>query len=650
MALKVGSDSPKETKPKVEQTKSSPSESKVNTAASKDQANTVAPKDQFVSDAAVRQQQAKALGNTADTAPAQATSAASGTGAATEVTPATIAAATDRAREADEAVEKLNEKLGAELAGLGDTLTPEQQEAYTAEFRERNGYDAAIAEQRAAHEELAAQLSSPELKAKMACPPDGNTYACIASEGLERLAKGPMAADAVKILGDFQNATVAGPSYQVKFGEVFKDETKRILETAAPAAFTQLSATADSPEAAAQAFKDLYAPFADRPEVQKAFELIDQVTSSADPIDAFANNVDGNTDGFGAVGFLLTAYKLGGSANKVAGGIKATDLARLTTLFESGRIPNGMAAKVAGAVGKMLKIPGAETAAARFLPAVGALFAAKNALERLAKDDKNVGDFIGLAGDLASVVGNGISATVVGAPIGVILSGAGALVSLLGDKISGDIDRGKLVDARKEILNALADQGKFDPALVDLYAERGEDLGKLVTEANVSPEDLAYLAKNWPGNLADSVDPFALKIALGNFAESEDYGAGAYGLGTVRLGLTPQQVVDLARQGYGDLFKDYTDLSTLQDAKRKFKLTGDELVQFLQAGLQDAPGGSPEEKLRFFLERAGPPIDLEFQKVVDSTDPKVWIDFLRSRGFESAAGYLENLNRPGGQD
>lgn len=592
------------------------------------------PRDEFVADAVARQARAQALGGVDQCTPADA------------VTPATIAAATTRAADADEAVKKLDQQLAAELQGLGEALTPEQQQAYTAEFRAKHGYDAAVAAQQAAHEALRDLLASPELRAKMAQAPDGNTIAVAAAEGLEQLAGGPLATDAVMLLGEFQGYEVAGPSYRGAFSAYFEDTTARILEKAAPAAFAQLASSAETPEAAADAFKALFRPFSNSPEVKKAFALVDDIIASGDPVEAFARGVDGASDGFGAVGYLLTAFKLGAGGARVAGGVRGADLARLTSLFESGRVPNGIAVRAIGAVGRMLKLPGAEKVAARFVPALGALFAAKSVIERLAKDDKNVGDYIGIAGDVAMLVGNGLTASVVGAPLGLIISGIGAVVGFIGDLISGNADRAKLEAARRETLQALADRGEFDPALIEVYATKAERLGELATVAEVSPEDLAYLVRNWPGDIA-SIDPQALKLALGNYADSEDVGSGFYLLGTVRLGLSVEQVVDLARAGFAQTFTDAGQLLVLQEVKRKFKLDSRELVDFLKAGvsaewLQSVP---PEDRGRLFLQLGGPAIDAGLQDAVDSADPRAWVELLRSRGFDEAAAFLEGIGR-----
>jgi len=343
----------------------------------------------------------------------------------------------------------------------------------------------------------------------------------------------------------------------------------------------------------------------------------------------------------------MAAYKVGNGANTAAGGVAAADLARLSSLFEEGRVGPGLAVKAMGAVGNALKIPGAEAVGSRLLPGIGAIFSAKSALERLSQDDKNAGTWIGFAGDVTAAVGGAISATVVGAPIGAILSGAGSLVSFLGDRVSDWIKHDDLVKARKDNLGALAAQGKFDPSLVDMYANHAERLGDLA-KAGLSPADLAYVAKSYPGNAGTDLDPRAVKILIGNFADRQDLGTGFYGLGTVPLGFSPQQLVDLGKKGYGQLLKDYTDLSVLQDIKRKFALSPDELMKLLDAGVADAPGLDANEKLTHFLDVNGPAVDSRQQEAVDSADKQKWIALLRERGYEQAARVLETLDRSAG--
>lgn len=561
---------------------------------------------------------------------------------------AAIDAANQRYQDADGKIDKLNKQLGTELGGLGDALTEDQRKAYTDSFREKHGYAALESERAAAQKSLADELRKP---------------------GIESLAfsgRVPSTLDAIKTLAKTSDADVAvgaaaklkdlvpvsrvtpqgsyGPTLEQTYSRQFAD----ILDTAAPNVFSaKLAASGGDLDQASSDFKSTFAPFAKRPEVASAFKLVDDVRNSGDPqaaVNAFASGAKSTSDGFGAVGYLMAAYKVANGAMTAGGGVAAADLARLSSLFEEGRVGTGLAVKAMGAVGNALKIPGAEAVGSRLLPGIGAIFSARSALERLSQDDKNAGTWIGFAGDVTAAVGGAISATVVGAPIGAILSGAGSLVSFLGDRVSDWIKHDDLVNARKDNLNALAAQGKFDPSLVDLYANHGERLGELA-KAGLSPTDLTYLAKSYPGNIGTDLDPRAVKILTGNFADRQDYGTGFYGLGTVPLGFSPQQLVELGNKGYGQLLKDTTNITVLQDLKRKFNLSSDELMKLIDAGAGEAPGINAEEKLNHFLEVNGPAVDTRQQDAVDSADGQKWIALLRERGYEQAARVLETLDR-----
>ena len=563
---------------------------------------------------------------------------------------AAIEGANQRYKDASGKIEKLNKQLGTELAGLSDTLTEDQRNAYTEAFRQKHGYASLEADRAAAQKALADELRKPGI------------------EGLAFNNRAPAALDAIKSLAGTSDAEVAvaalaklkdvvvvsqvtpqgssGPTLE----QTYRSQFTEILDTAAANVFSsRLAATGDLDQAAA-GFKDVFAPFAGRPEVAAAFKLVDDVRNSGDEqaaLNAFATGAPSTSEGFGAVGYLMAAYKVSNGALTARGGIAAADLARLASLFEEGRVAPGLAVKAMGAVGNALKIPGATKVASHLLPGIGALFSAKSALDRLAQDDKNVGTWIGFAGDVAGVAGGLLSATVVGAPLGAILSGAGALVSFIGDRVSDWIKHDDLVNARKENLQALVEQGKFDPTLVDLYANHAERLGELA-KAGLSPDDLVYLAKNFPGNIGKDLDPWAVSILTGNFANRQDAGTGYYMLGTVPLGFNAQQLVDLGKKGYGLLFEDTTDLSVLQDLKRKFNLSSDELMQLLDAGAGEAPGIDPTEKLINFLDVNGPAVDYRQQDAVDSANPQMWIDLLRERGYEQAARVLETLDRTPG--
>ena len=161
--------------------------------------------------------------------------------------------------------------------------------------------------------------------------------------------------------------------------------------------------------------------------------------------------------------------------------------------------------------------------------------------------------------------------------------------------------------------------------------------------------DIVGLMKDFEGVVDEKkAEEDAEKILTGNFADRQDYGTGFYGLGTVPLGFSPQQIVELGKKGYGQLMRDYTDISVLQDMKRKFSLNSDELMQLLDAGVADAPGINAEDKLNHFLDVNGPAVDSRQQDAVESADPKKWIALLRERGYEQAARVLETLDRSPG--
>jgi hypothetical protein len=561
---------------------------------------------------------------------------------------AAITSANQRYQAANGKIDSLNKQLGTELAGLGDALTDDQRQAYTTTFRDQHGYAGLEAERASAQKALADELRKPGIEGLAF---NGNAGGAL--DAIKTLAGTSDAETALGALAKLKDVVVIprvtpqgsyGPTLEQTYSSQFKD----ILDTAAPNLFTaKLAASGGNADQAAAGFEQAYAPFARRPEVASAIQLVENVRHSSDPdaaINAFAQGAKSTGDGFGAVGYLMAAYKVTNGAMNAGGGVAAADLGKLTSLFEEGRVSQGLAVKALGAVGNALKIPGAESVGSRLLPGIGALFSARSALERLSQDDKNAGTWIGFAGDVTSTVGNVISATVVGAPIGAILSGAGSLVSFLGDRVSDWIQHDDLVNARKDHLGAIAAQGKFDPSLVDLYANHGERLGELA-KAGLSPSDLTYLAKNYPGNVGTDLDPNAVKVLTGNFADRQDAGTGFYGLGTVPLGFSPQQLVALGQKGYGALLQDTTDIGVLQDLKRKFNLSSDELMRVIDAGVGQAPGPDAAEKLRDFLSVNGPAVDSRQQDAVDSADPQKWIDLLRERGYGQAAQVLQTLDR-----
>lgn len=402
----------------------------------------------------------------------------------------------DELNETKDTITQLDQRLALEIDQFAGALTPDEQQAYIQAYREKNGYaelEATKAQQEAA---LLAEAQKPGFKQAL----EGGGFDTITAIGtLATLAESSQASGLVSLLGTLQGV-------QIPLDEGTSEDLLRgLAQKAAPNVYAeQLSASGGDPAKAAALTTQVYAPFANDPTIAPQLEALSEVANaptSEAAVTAFEANLAIFNDDFGAAGYAAAGIKASlGAVNGTKGavGLLSSDLQRLSALVQSGKVSDGIAVKVGTLLGKTLKVPGAQQLAQKVVPVLSSVFAGITAVGRLTDETKNLGTWVGLAGDLMSIGGGVLMASVVGAPVGFLLAGAGAILSVAGDVIDTLSDGELVQEEREAILKQMAEAGQLDPRLVDLYRTDPHQVKEMRDEWGMSTTQIAQLLETHP--------------------------------------------------------------------------------------------------------------------------------------------------------
>ncbi|WP_158621738.1 hypothetical protein [Corallococcus aberystwythensis] len=417
---------------------------------------------------------------------------------------AEVEGATSEYEDALEEARKKDEFLAQQLAGLGDTLTPEQKQAYIDAFRNdpenKGAYD--TLEATAAKLAQAIEDNAGVLEAAAYANPEED--GAVLRKGLELLADSPHAALAVE-LGAKYLADPSSPMGQVAAGWG-EDFAKKILETGVPNAASQLLATQD-PDAALAQLEALLDPlkkaggagasaFSDIKDGLEAiklaragnFDRLQQLAGKWDQASPLLKGLTAAGIAFGAVGAIQA-----GKEGDFLGVVK-----NLASAGESG-------ARLTASVLQSMAIAGdvaqGASFAAKLAPALGLVANAASLGLHLNQfvQDNNPGYLVAALGDAVSALGSAIELTP-GAPVGLLINGIGAAITVIGELTAGFIEAGKLDDAREKYLEAIG----IDPALNETLRDAdGERIQELTQELGIPAEDVQKLAQQYPWLLTD---------------------------------------------------------------------------------------------------------------------------------------------------
>lgn len=415
-----------------------------------------------------------------------------------------VEGATAEYEEAQAAARERDEWLAKQLAGLGDTLTPEQKQAYINAYHNDPANKAVYdnLDAKAAALAQVVQDNAPVLEAAAYANPEKD--GAVLRKSLEMLADSSQAAVAVelgaKYLGD-----PTSPMGQVAAGWG-EDFSKKILETGVPNAASQLLAEGD-PEAALAKLEGMLEPLkkagaagvAAYSDIKDGLEAIkqakagnyDRLTQLATKWDASGPLMKGLVVAgfaFGAVG-AIAAGKEGDYAAMVRGIAAAGESgAKLTASILQSMASAGDVARVA-------------SFATKLAPALGLVANAVSAgihLNQFAKDN-NPGYLVAAFGDVVGVLGSVLEFTPA-APLGLLLSGIGAAITAIGELFAGFVESGQLDDEQKRYLEAIG----VDPALSETLRDADfERIQELTQELGIPPEDVQRLAQQYPWLLTD---------------------------------------------------------------------------------------------------------------------------------------------------
>lgn len=417
---------------------------------------------------------------------------------------AAVEGATSDYEKALEEARKKDEWLAQQLAGLGDTLTPEQKQAYIDAFRNDPENKGVYDQLEAAGEKLAQVVKDNAAVLEAAAYANPEKDGAVLRKGLELLADSPHAAVAVE-LGARYLADPTSPMGQLAAGWG-EDFAKKILETGVPNAASQLLATQD-PDAALAQLEALLDPlkkaggagasaFADIKDGLEAiklaragnFDRLQQLAGKWDKASPLLRGLTVAGIAFGAVGAIQA-----GREGDFLGVVK-----NLASAGESGA---RLTASVLQSMALAGNVAQGASFAAKLAPALGLVANAASLGLHLNQfvQDNNPGYLVAALGDAVSALGSALELTPA-APVGLLINGIGAAITVIGELTAGIFEAGKLDDARKKYLEAIG----VDPALsATLRDADGERIQELTQELGIPPEDVQRLAQQYPWLLTE---------------------------------------------------------------------------------------------------------------------------------------------------
>lgn len=412
-----------------------------------------------------------------------------------------LTAAQDAYDDAHETATDLDEQLSAELADIGSSLTPQQQQEYIAAFHEQHKDDYEKAEKAA--DRLAKALSNPALDEAVAADPK---LAYDAGEAATALADGPHSVEVLqwaKRAEDPNNPAHAayeqtrqGVAVPGPLGPNFIHDPidfEALEGKAAGSAAGQLLAQTGDVQKAYEQFESLVDGLKDLN--GKTGELLDLVKKAASGdlsvLEQFKGASDALGKGLGAAAVVFAGINAqehgqeGEYAEAVqdlaSGGSEASELVADALKSFSGA---GKAAAASGAVEFLEKLaPG--------------LSAVANAIQfgQDAADffkDPSAGSAVQAVGDLISVVGSTVG--IVAPGVGQIIEGIGAVVSAIGEAIIAQDKKNERTAEKQELLEKVG----LAPELAKTLATGGGVPQKLSEELGLTPQQIWVLANKHP--------------------------------------------------------------------------------------------------------------------------------------------------------
>lgn len=422
--------------------------------------------------------------------------------------------ATDTYESAQEAAKAKDEELARQLAAFGPALTEQQVADYVAAFRAHPDNAEAYQALEAAAAELAevVRTQGPALEnAAITRPEDAEALA----HSLELLAGSSQAQVAVE-LGARALADPSSPLGQA-LGAV-PDFEQRVMEQGIPNAASQILAEAATPEAAFAELQRLLGPLAPvaggavggRTDIKDALEAI-RLASQGDysRLEQLARNFEQSSPllrGLSAAGVVFGAV---GAVNAGRDGDYLKMLQGLASSGESGLKLVAAATRSLTDAGKLAQfgVDAAETArfasfATKLAPALGLVANATAFAIHLneLQDDPNAGEVVALLGDSLGVLGSAMELFPPTAPVGLLVSGIGAVVTALGEGLSWLLERHEFTAQQREFLAAAGISEALLDTLVNAEEER---VHELVTELGMTPAQVQQLATDYPWLLTE---------------------------------------------------------------------------------------------------------------------------------------------------
>ncbi|MCY1030033.1 hypothetical protein OV207_01055 [Corallococcus sp. BB11-1] len=415
-----------------------------------------------------------------------------------------VEGATAEYEEAQAAARERDEWLAQQLAGLGDTLTPEQKQAYINAYHNDPENKAIYDDLDAKAAALARVVQDNASVLEAAAYANPEKDGAVLRKSLELLADSSQAAVAVE-LGSKYLGDPSSPMGQVAAGWG-EDFSKAILETGVPNAASQLLAEGD-PEAALAKLEGMLEPLkkagaagiAAYSDIKDGLDAIREAKAgNFDRLTQLANKWDSASPllkGLTVAGFAF------GAVGAVSAGREGDYAAMVKGIASAGESGAKLTASILQSMASAGDVARGASFAAKLAPALGLVANAVSAgihLNQFAQDH-NPGYLLAAFGDVVGVLGSALELTPA-APAGLLLSGIGAAITAIGELWAGVVESGRMDDEQKRYLEEIG----VDPALSETLRDADfERIQELTQELGIPPEDVQRLAQQYPWLLTD---------------------------------------------------------------------------------------------------------------------------------------------------
>lgn len=217
------------------------------------------------------------------------------------------------------------------------------------------------------------------------------------------------------------------------------------------------------------------------------------------------------------------------------------------------------AARSAGALKDVARVEQLAKLATRFAPAVGAIASAASFAERVGRKDQDVGNAVGMVGDLVSVMGSAVEAIPGGQVPGAVINAVGTAISALGDGASALIQSGKRTQEEKDL---------FQTANRNLAANGQQQVPQSTVDAVTGQFSQAATLSNY------GMSPQQIQDLIAKHPNVASLGGGAQGLtdAAKALGVPPEKFgdfLDRVKEKGGSLTTASADVSQFTETARR---------------------------------------------------------------------------------